>query len=176
MQLRPVTKSDLPEVVDLINLAYRGKGADAGWTTENAYIEGQRTGLSHLQEELAAKPQALFLMWRDEIEGTLLGSVWLEPGKEESWYMGLLNVRPDMQAKQLGRRLLVAAEERAKAEGARSIRISVVNVRDKLIAWYERRGYALTGERQPFPYGDNRFGRPLRDDLEFLILEKPLQP
>jgi len=49
-----------------------------------------------------------------------------------------------------------------------------VNVRDTLIAWYERRGYAPTGETRPFPYGDQRFGEPLRDDLAFIVLEKNL--
>ena len=46
------------------------------------------------------------------------------------------------------------------------------HVRDTLIAWYERRGYHRTGETEPYPYGDNRFGTPLREDLEFAILEK----
>jgi hypothetical protein len=50
----------------------------------------------------------------------------------------------------------------------------VINVRDTLIAWYERRGYHLTGETHPFPYGDNRFGTPLRADLTFVVLEKQL--
>lgn len=54
------------------------------------------------------------------------------------------------------------------------IRMSVLNVRHTLIAWYQRRGYAPTGETQPFPYGEERFGRPLRDDLHFVILEKPV--
>jgi hypothetical protein len=52
--------------------------------------------------------------------------------------------------------------------------MTVVNVRKTLIAWYERRGYALTGETKPFPYGDERFGRPLRDDLHFVVLEKDI--
>jgi hypothetical protein len=52
--------------------------------------------------------------------------------------------------------------------------MGVLNVRDALIAWYLRRGYEFTGETEPYPYGDNRFGRPLRDDLEFVILEKQL--
>jgi hypothetical protein len=50
----------------------------------------------------------------------------------------------------------------------------VVNVRETLIAWYQRRGYALTDETQPFPYGDDRFGRPLREDLHFVTLEKAI--
>ena len=46
--------------------------------------------------------------------------------------------------------------------------------RDTLIAWYERRGYALTGETKPFPYDDPLFGLPQRPDLEFVVLEKRL--
>ena len=52
--------------------------------------------------------------------------------------------------------------------------MTVVWVRDALIAWYQRRGYSLTGETEPFPYGDERFGRPLRDDLHFVVLEKEI--
>ena len=55
------------------------------------------------------------------------------------------------------------------------MRLTVVNVRATLIAWYERRGYRLTGESQPFPYEDQRFGAPRRDDLEFVVLEKPVE-
>ena len=51
----------------------------------------------------------------------------------------------------------------------------MVNVRDTLIAWYQRRGYALNGESEPFPYGDDRFGTPRRDDLTFVVLRKPLE-
>ena len=74
----------------------------------------------------------------------------------------------------LGRTLLHAAEAVAERKGARRIRMTVVNIRDTLIAWYARRGYDLTGETRPFPYGDRRFGDPLRDDLAFVVLEKAL--
>ncbi len=47
-------------------------------------------------------------------------------------------------------------------------------MRAELIALYERRGYGRTGITRPFPYGDERFGIPLRDDLRFEVLEKPL--
>jgi hypothetical protein len=52
--------------------------------------------------------------------------------------------------------------------------MTVVALRDSLIAWYGRRGYHPTGERRPFPHHDARFGEPLRDDLDFVVLEKPL--
>ena len=86
----------------------------------------------------------------------------------------MLTVRPDLQAHHLGRRILAEAEAIAAQSGARRLRMTVINIRDSLIAWYGRRGYVATLERKPFPYGDNRFGRPLRDDLCFVVLEKVL--
>jgi ribosomal protein S18 acetylase RimI-like enzyme len=171
MDLKLASASDLPEVVQLTNLSFRG---EVGWTLESKYIEGERISLKNLQENIADRPNALVLIWRDEEDGTLLGSVWLEPRKDGLWYMGLLAVRPERQGQQLGRRMLEASEEAIRQRGAKRIRISVVNVRQKLITWYERRGYVRTGEMEPFPYGDERVGRPLRDDLEFVILEKQL--
>jgi GNAT superfamily N-acetyltransferase len=171
MVLQEATKADLPEVVELINLAYRGS---VGWAVETQYIEGQRIDLAGLREDLAANPDALLMIWRDERDGRLLGSVWLEPAENEAWYLGLLSVRPEMQDKQLGRRLLAAAEDVARKNGARRVRMSVISLRHTLIAWYERRGYELTGETEAFPYGDESVGRPLRDDLHFVMLEKLL--
>jgi ribosomal protein S18 acetylase RimI-like enzyme len=127
-----------------------------------------------LQEDMKEHPDALLLIWRDETAGTLLGSVWLEPKEGGNWYMGLLAVRPEEQGQQLGRRMLEASEAAMRERGAEKVVISVVNVRKRLIDWYERRGYLRTGEMKPFPYGDERVGRPLRDDLEFVILEKVL--
>jgi hypothetical protein len=52
--------------------------------------------------------------------------------------------------------------------------MTVVHVRAALLEWYARRGYSLTGETKPFPYGDERYGRPTRDDLYFVVLSKRL--
>jgi ribosomal protein S18 acetylase RimI-like enzyme len=182
-QLGPVkliltTEADHDEVVDLANRAYHGTGPDASWNVENV-IEGQRIDLSLLRADLAAKPHAQLLLWRGAT-GALLGCVWLEPlqssdpEKASTWYLGLLAVDPRQQKQQFGRTLLEAAEDYARARDARQIRMTVVNVRVPLIAWYLRRGYTLTGETEPFPYGDDRFGRPLRDDLHFAVLTKDL--
>ena len=169
MELQRFTESDLPEIVDLTNLAFRG---NQGWTIESKYIEGQRINLEMLRKDMKEHPEALLLIWRDEGDGTLLGSVWLEPKEGGVWYMGLLAIRPDRQGQQLGRQMLEASEAAIRERGAAKVVISVVNVRDRLIGWYERRGYVRTGEMKPFPYGDERVGRPLRDDLEFVVLEK----
>jgi ribosomal protein S18 acetylase RimI-like enzyme len=174
MFLARATEDDFAAIVDLANLAFRGVGLSAGWNSEADFIEGQRLTECLLREDLAAKPDAVLLTWRNDPYGELLGTVWLEPKRSGVWYLGLLTVRPDLQNKQMGRALLAVAEDFAKQHGACRIRMSVVNVRTTLIAWYQRRGYLLTGETQPFPYDDQRFGRPLRDDLRFVLLEKEI--
>jgi GNAT superfamily N-acetyltransferase len=171
-ELKPAAEADLPEIVALSNWAYRGTGPRSSWTVES-YIEGERTTEDALRADLGANPQAQLMVWR-EAGGELLGHCWLEPAGEDAWYLGLLSVRPDRQDQKLGRALLGAAEDFARGRGARRMRMTVINVRDTLIAWYQRRGYALTGEVRPFPYGDDRFGKPLRDDLSFVVLERGL--
>jgi len=167
------TETDLDEIAALVNSAYRGDSSRAGWTTEADYLEGQRTDAERLREQLAATPGAVMLALRDD-DGTLLGSVWLEPRGTEVWYLGMFTIRPDLQARGLGRSLLDESERFARARGARTMRISVIQLREPLIAWYERRGFRATGESVPFPYGDERNGIPLRNDLQLLVFEKPL--
>ena len=72
----------------------------------------------------------------------------------------------------MGRMLLETAEEWIVDHGGTRVELTVIDVRSSLLAWYGRRGYHLTGEIKPFPYGDNRFGKPLRNDLAFLVLAK----
>ncbi len=174
MQFTPAIESDYPAIVALANLAYRGGGSKASWNAEAGIIEGTRLTESLLREDLAAKPNAHLLLYRDTLDGPLLGTVWLEPQAEGVWYLGLFTVHPELQNRQLGRTLLAAAEDFVRERGGETIRMTVLHVRDALIAWYERRGYRKTGETQPFPYGDDRFGRPMRDDLHFILLEKEL--
>jgi ribosomal protein S18 acetylase RimI-like enzyme len=174
VNLEPAKESDYAEIIDLVNLAFRGTGHSASWNIEAGIIAGQRLTESLLREDLTANPDVHFLIHRDDADGSLLGTVWLEPKQDDVWYLGLLTVRPELQNRQLGRTLLTASEQFAKERGARRIRMTVVNLREALIAWYLRRGYALTGETKPYPYDDNRFGIPLRDDLHFVVLEKRL--
>jgi ribosomal protein S18 acetylase RimI-like enzyme len=176
MHVSVARESDLDAIAALVNSAYRGDSSRVGWTTEADMVGGQRTDADTLRTDLASRPGSVLLTMRDEPDGALLGSVWLEPKSPDVWYLGMFTIRPDMQSRQLGRTLLKEAEAFATALGARRMRMTVITARDELIAWYERRGYARTGERLPFPYSDERFGLPLRDDLEFAALEKELEP
>lgn len=170
--LRPATAADHPEIVALTNRAFRETGPQASWNVEDL-IAGERINAELLRQDLADKPHAHLLIWRNE-GGDHLGHVWLEPADGGAWYLGLLTVRPDRQDRKLGRALLAAAEDYARERGAQRMRMTVINKREPLIAWYQRRGYQLTGETQPFPYGDDRFGRPKRDDLAFVVLQRSL--
>jgi ribosomal protein S18 acetylase RimI-like enzyme len=143
-----------------------------GWSTEAGYIAGNRTNETLIREEIA--DGAHFLLMHDPQTALLQGCVSLKALSAETWYLGSLTVSPVLQNSGFGRMLLSAAEDYASARGVRRMEMTVVGIRDTLIAWYERRGYRRTGEIRPFPYGDDRFGTPMRDDLEFVVFTKSL--
>ncbi|MEK6289793.1 MAG: GNAT family N-acetyltransferase [Paraburkholderia tropica] len=176
VELVPATDDDIPEVVRLTNLAYRGSDGDSaeGWSTREKYLTGDRTTEKLLRNDLSVSPHASLLIWRLEGESGIVGSVWLEPQGDGNWYLGSLAVDPARQNGGLGKKLLSLAEDWVRERGGRHINITVINVRETLIGWYERRGYYDMGEREPFPYGDDRFGVPQRDDLCFVKLQKKL--
>jgi ribosomal protein S18 acetylase RimI-like enzyme len=170
--LEVLTERDLPAIVAIMNAAFRGTQGERGWSMESDYIAGERTSESLLREEIAGG--ALYLLVRDQATADLQGCVSLQAKSSDRWYLGSLTVAPALQNTGFGRKLLSAAEEYAGFRGAQTIEITVVNVRDALISWYERRGYFRTGETRSFPYGDPRFGTPKSADLEFVVLERHL--
>ncbi len=171
--LTVATHADFPAVVELMNRAFRGHGADASWSTEERYIEGTRTSEELLREETAEHADAKLLLWHKP-DNTLLGCVWMQPEENNVWYLGSLTIASSEQKAGLGRRLLTAAEDWALARGAQEIKMTVVQVRAALLEWYARRGYSPTGETKPFPYGDERYGTPTRNDLHLVVLSKRL--
>lgn len=166
---RAARPGDVEALVALVESAYRGEMSRVGWTTEADLLGGRRTGPDEVAPLIVAGE--LFVVER---EGDLLGNVLLRR-EAASAYLGMLTVRPDRQRGGFGSALLARAERHAREGlGAGSVRMTVISVREELIAWYARRGYQPTGERAAFPYGDPRFGEPKRDDLEFMVLEKAL--
>lgn len=171
MHLEPASPADLTALHALVESAYRGDSARAGWTHEADLLGGQRTDLTGLAAMLADPAQHLLVL-RDG--DTLRGCVALAEKGEGTTYLGMLTVDPASQAAGLGRLLLAAAEDHAAADlGANRMELTVIAQRRELIAWYERRGYGLTGEQRPFPT-DPRFGLPKRADLAFVVLAKTL--
>jgi ribosomal protein S18 acetylase RimI-like enzyme len=160
MIIAPATQADIGDIVSLVNSAYRGERVQAGWTNEIGLLAGHRTDPGMVAEVLATGSGTILLM-RDQDEAA-------------TWHLAMLTVDPRRQAGGLGRALLSKAEDYVRLQGAARVRMTVIWLRDSLIAWYERRGYRRTGLIEPFPYGDERVGVPLRNDLHFVVLEKAL--
>ena len=172
MHLEPATPDDLPALHALIESAYRGDTARTGWSHEADLLEGQRTDLEALDAMLGDPAQHLLVLRDNEVLRACVALTDKEPGLA---YLGMLTVDPARQSAGLGRMILAAAEDHAVAHfAAHRIEMTVIAQRDELIAWYQRRGYVLTGERRPFPAHDPRFGLPQREDLEFVVMEKAL--
>lgn len=168
---RRAVREDVPHLVALIESAYRGEASRTGWTTEADLLDGQRTDPEGVAAVIGAPHGVMLVAERD---GLPVACCQLEH-REDHVYFGMFAVSPAEQGAGLGRILLAEAERFARAEwDAGEMRMTVITQRADLIAWYERRGYRRTGVMTPFPYGDERFGIPLRDDLRFEALVKPL--
>ncbi len=171
LQFRAASEQDIEGVVALTQRAYRGDASRAGWTTEADLLDGQRTDGDAVRE-LLADPLGLLLL--AEVDGELLACAHLGRRGESAWF-GMFAVHPERQASGVGRRVLAEAERIAcELWRCRDMRMKVIDLREALIQWYQRRGYHRTGEREPFPYGNPRFGLPRRDDLRFETLVKAL--
>src|SRR6202046_978275 len=134
IDLQPAAAADLPEVVALTNWAYRGTGPQSSWTVES-YLQGERTTPEALAADLAGNPEGQILLWRDA-GGELQGHFWLEPAEDDAGYIGLLCVRPDRQDQKLGRTLLAAAADLARARGYRRVPRAGSTVGDHPMPWY----------------------------------------
>lgn len=167
---RAATSADIPVLRRLIESAYRGEGAKAGWTHEADLLGGARTSDAELAG-IIADPDQVMLMAEDA--GETVGCVRVMRQADGSTYLGMLTVSPGRQAAGKGRVLLAAAEaEAASRFGSPRMEMTVISTRSELIAWYERRGYGLTGERRPFPAEAQDFGDLPELDLEFVVMEK----
>jgi ribosomal protein S18 acetylase RimI-like enzyme len=162
---------DVPALVDLVESAYRGERSRAGWTHEADLLAGQRTDAQMVEAAVRDRAGVVLVA---EAGGQIVACCQLER-RDGYVYFGMFAVSPARQGGGLGRAMLAEAERFARAEwGAGELRMTVIVQRADLIAWYLRRGYARTRELSPFPYGDERFGMPLRPDLAFETLTKKL--
>jgi ribosomal protein S18 acetylase RimI-like enzyme len=174
MIFAPCQDDELEAIAALVNSAYRGQESRAGWTSEAELLGGQRTDAGALRNDLATALGATILTLRESADGAIVASVWLQPLDAQTFYLGMLAVKPSRQADGLGRVLLAEAEAIAHAAGAMTMQLTVIEQREALIAWYERRGYRRTGKVKPFPYGDERVGEPKRGDLRLATFEKAI--
>lgn len=166
MLIRLATPADLPALHPVIERAYRGDSARAGWTFESDLLTGPRTDIATLSAILASPTDRLIVAL--DADATPIGCVQITRRSETLAYLGLLCIDPLLQSAGLGRHLIAAAEDHAaRLFSAQIMEMTVIDSRAELIAWYVRRGYALTTEKRPFPI-------PLNPPLHMVVLAKRL--
>ena len=181
--LRQAELADINALEQLLNRCYRQA---EGWTNEAALIGGVRTTAAELAVVIAEPKHYLFVYPKTDTgnrdgqeTGELLGCIGVDiqnNGDKSGAYIGMFAVHPTLQGQGIGHQMLQAAETfanrhlQSRAQPA-CITMSILSHRPELLAYYERRGYQLSGATMPFP-DDGNNGEPKRQDLELLELEK----
>ena len=182
--LRQATLDDIGSLEQLLNCCYR---ETAGWTNEADLIGGIRTTAAELAAVIN-DPNHYYFVYpkvttgnRDAEEtGEILGCIAVDmktdADSNKKAYIGMFAVHPVLQGKGVGNIILQAAETFAdrhlqSQHQPSRLTMSILSHRPELLAYYERRGYKLNGNKMPFP-NDGNNGEPKRDDLELLELEK----
>lgn len=187
--LRQAQADDINALEQLLNRCYR---ETSGWTNEADLIGGIRT----TSAELAAvinDPNHYYFVYpktttgdRDgeetgEILGCIAVDIKTDTDSNHKAYIGMFAVHPVLQGKGVGNVILQAAETfatrhlqsdgQAADKNTAHLTMSILSHRPELLAYYQRRGYQLNGNKMPFP-NDGNNGEPKREDLELLELEK----
>jgi len=171
ISFRTANENDIQALIKLVTSAYRGEISRLGWTTEADILDGQRIDAQGINDDLL-RPNSVILL--AEYQHQLLACCHLAKEGDHG-YFGMFAVRPHLQGKGIGKYIMQSAENYVYNHWQLScLQMSVIDCRDDLISFYQRRGYRRTGIKKPFPYGDERFGIPRRPDLQFEILEKSL--
>jgi ribosomal protein S18 acetylase RimI-like enzyme len=169
-EYRIATAKDVPELVDLINNAYRPKGAEAGWTHESELIEGERINPQQLAE-LLEREGSTVLLGLSKAEIVACVNVNEEAGAS---YIAMLTVRPSYQNYGLGKEMLQLAEEYAENQYESLVfNLFVISERKELFDFYLRRGYEPTEVTSDYP-ANAGVGNPKISGLKLVLLTKTL--
>jgi ribosomal protein S18 acetylase RimI-like enzyme len=163
-------RTDVEQINQLVNSAYRGDSSRKGWTTEADLLDGARV-VPEAIIPLIENPGSVILLYRDA-QHQIRGCVNLQE-KAGLLYFGMFAVDPNYQGEGIGKKLLYAAEEYARSKGIGVIQMTVISKRDELINWYKKYGFQDTGLREPFPPAHPDSGIP-KLPLEFMVLEKSI--
>lgn len=173
IRFQTATTLNAQEIASLVNSAYRGEYSKQGWTTEASILGGQRTDAEKLQTLIQTPLNQIEIAYEGDSHN-IIGSVHLLQEPPDTLYFGMLTVEPKFQARGLGKIILEHLEKVAKSYGYKRVRFTVIPTRTELVAFYERRGYTTTGNFEPFPDSDPKFGLPKITGLILKEFEKKL--
>ena len=169
LRFRLAEPGDVAAVTALVERAYRGEAAATGWTTETEILTGPRTTEAQVRTLVEDEGSRFVLAERD---GRLVGSALVQRAGDSA-YLGMFAVDPAEQGRGLGKAVVEACERTARELwSSTAVTLTVISLRDELIAWYERRGYVRTGRHLPFPFHEHSGA--LRTDFDLMELRKVL--
>lgn len=163
---------DAEPVAKLINSAYRGETSRKGWTTEADILDGLRTTTAEVGK-MINRDDAFILIGvvNDEIVATISCERQVIAFKH-TVHFGMIAVKPSLQNKGHGKDMINAAETMTKREWrVAGFHMTVISLRQEVIEFYERLGYARTGEFEEFPENPTLW-QPKVDGLNLQVLAK----
>ena len=155
----------MPRLATLEDAADLARVINAAFIVEAFFKIGDRTSPTEIASLMNSGGEFLVL---DEVDArTPVACVYLECRGPRA-YFGMLSINPARQRQGLGRRLIAAAEARARERGCRHMDIHIVNLREDLPDYYRHLGYMESGTLP--------FSEPNRASLPcfFIVMTKPL--
>ncbi|MGA8145163.1 MAG: GNAT family N-acetyltransferase [Candidatus Acidiferrales bacterium] len=134
MRIRDGVPADAEAITKLVNDAFK---------VERFFIDRDRIDAAKVRAMLQT---GKYLLAEDA--GGLIACVYVEL-RGERGYFGLLAVDPARQGKGFGRKMIIEAEDYARAAGCAFMDLRIVNLRTELPPFYLRLGYVETST-EPF--------------------------
>lgn len=168
MNIRPATEADLPGILEIHNGAIRR--LDAIWTDTEETLEDRRAWLLDRQGNGFAVLVA-------EEDGAILGYASYGTYRARSGYNKTVEhsiyLRDDVQGKGVGKALMAALIDDAKAKGFH-LMVAIIEAKNLgSIAFHERFGFEVLGR---LPQAGHKFGRWLDQVNMYLLLNDDPAP
>ncbi|WP_406565198.1 GNAT family N-acetyltransferase [Acinetobacter guillouiae] len=156
LNFRTARISDITNLVDLINSAYRQQDGRS-WTSESEIVTGDRINAKQLEQALAQDNFQLFVAELDEQLVACIGLTFTQHDVE----IGTFCIAAQLQNQGIGKYVLDFAEQYVHEKVLSNhcyfthFVMWVLSVRHELIAYYQRRGYVQTGVVEDYPLSAN---------------------
>jgi ribosomal protein S18 acetylase RimI-like enzyme len=156
---RHAVQADVPALVALVERAYRSPETAGSWVSEAHLLKGPRTSGAEISGLISLAGSKFIVA---QVDGRIAGCCLVQKTKavdghtkpgEGAAYFGMFAIDPTIHSSGLGKKILAEAERQVREMwGVGAMTMTVINLRTELIAYYQRRGYALTGKTEPFPF------------------------